>query len=286
MTLDEFRSALARADRFTAARYMAMHRGKHARFLYKFSAARPRQMSSLLVASTLWLAARKDFNDTYEMHVNITFDGTPKEILDYFRRAARRQGFRGAERRRAAQSAYSQGDFANRAKRSFDELIDQTGVCCLSAGPARNTLMWGHYANGGRGVCFQFHTARSADPLALAIPVEYRSTEISINWAMESEQDRVGRVPFAKSIDWQHEAEHRIIDRTRVRSPLPFKPEALIGVICGARSARFTQLRVVALCRRRVALGMPPVRLYRAVPGPHFQLSIRRARDLESLVTR
>lgn len=281
-SLETLRDALAAASRPAVAQYLARH--EHPRFLYKMSAPRPIGLAGTIVRSELWLASRRDFNDPFEMeHVVITFEGTEHEKLACLRRAARNSGTPLGQRHAAAEAALRRGTFIADAKKAFDDLVDRWGVCCFGTRP-RNVQMWGYYGNQ-RGVCYQFHLARSPVPLAEAVRVRYSDELIRINWARDGHvENHLGETFFTKAKAWDHEGEYRIIERNGAGTALAFQPDALVGLIFGCMARRFTELRVVVLCRRRRLFGMPAIKLYRAVRKQDLSLDIKRALDLEGLL--
>lgn len=100
-------------------------------------------------------------------------------------------------------------------------------------------------------------------------------------------EKRLADTLFRKASIWHTESEHRIFHLNRARTTLSFPPQALRGIILGAQADPRMTVRIVALCRRRLALGLPEVKLFRAAPMPdRYELEVRRARDLEVLVNR
>ena len=77
-------------------------------------------------------------------------------------------------------------------------------IYCLTAKP-NSQLMWGHYADHHRGVCFEFNVRSRSFSSA---------TEVSYNasypeYALDSDDDLA---PFyTKSADWSYEEEYRLV---------------------------------------------------------------------------
>ena len=122
-----------------------------------------------------------------------------------------------------------------------DEQGATTGLLCFSTG-WDSTLMWSHYANGHRGVCFGFDLKRD-----FVIPVKYRKARIEI----EFDETNVTLTPqleaqlrCTKSNEWKYEQELRafvplskaIKDDARKLYFWPFGPRMrLTQVILGHR---------------------------------------------------
>lgn len=148
--------------------------------------------------------------------------------------------------------------------------------------------MWSHYGVSHSGVCFQFHVPRAPATLVQSLGVEYDNDYLTINWVERNEVEKlISKSLTRKSSEWTYEHERRIILGQSANRPVAFDPAGLTGIVLGASASQQTALRVVAHCRRRLAAGMPAVRLFRStLKAGHYKLEVRRARDLEQLATR
>lgn len=80
-------------------------------------------------------------------------------------------------------------------------------ILCFSE-TCTNPLLWGHYADRGRGICLGFHVNQ-------ALPVEYKCDRIQPGREIR-EQPVIGigmDVAFVKSWHWRHEKEWRMWER-------------------------------------------------------------------------
>jgi Protein of unknown function (DUF2971) len=286
-----------RANRSEASRYLARN-ANFSPFLYKFQAPRSRSLKGIIVHSQLWLASVKSFNDPFEMKARVTFEGSPKVRAEYFRQLAKRNVLTFKKREAFVLEQMTSQRFVQRAQPAYDSMTPAFGVCCFASrgfttvdrrrAGARNILMWSHYAASHTGVCFQFHVSRSALVLGLTVPVEYDDALVTINWAeQDTYRDKLGQALLRKTKAWSYEHERRLIERNRANSGLACDPSALQGIIIGCAASRATELRIVALCRRRQAAHLPKPKLYRAATAEDaYALKLNRARDLEDLVSR
>jgi hypothetical protein len=265
--MDDLRPWLGALDRFQAASYLATQEGRHPRFLYKYSPGTRRSLRGTIEQSTFWLASRTQFNDPFEMNLRFSdLHDSERELLSYFRNAARRLRMPLGQRHAAAERAVRQGGFLQSARESFNGYADTYGVCCFSA-LARDVRMWAHYAAQQTGVCYQFHVASSPVPLVEALRVRYTDEPVEIQtWAnVVARNRRLADAFLAKQLQWQSEREYRIVRAGDARTQLAFQPPALVGIIFGCRAPRSLELSAVARCRRRRRRGGPSVQLFRAV---------------------
>lgn len=136
-----------------------------------------------------------------------------------------------------------------------DELLRQIGVLSFSL-TATDPLMWSHYADGHRGICFEFDSWAlwGGNNELQRIDVKYRSEPPFVtlrNEVLDLLASRGSATPFGheperrakrfvdaavttKSMSWVYEQEHRII--RAVQGGLSFDPRALTRVIFGTRT--------------------------------------------------
>lgn len=126
-----------------------------------------------------------------------------------------------------------------------DALAEKLGVICFSA---RNDdlLMWPHYADQHKGVCYGFDT-RTIQGMDFQ-PVVYTNERplFGFNDALTPELSRAAydRVALTKSRQWAYEQEYRVILHNRgkpVEPFLAFHPAFLHSVYFGLRCAEETK---------------------------------------------
>ena len=99
------------------------------------------------------------------------------------------------------------------------------GIFCACS-KLENLVLWSHYADNHRGVCFVFESKN--DPvLAKAIPVRYSKT-IGKYYLYKGYDQR--DLLTRKFADWKYESEHRCFNKPGVYT---FKKKALKAVIFG-----------------------------------------------------
>lgn len=157
----------------------------------------------------------------------------------------------------------SQSEWATIAESAISEEIAKVGVTCFSDDP-HNLLMWSHYSREHTGICFQFEVLRDAEVFARTLEVLYTKTYPTINFFTFDNTKDVMRMVLAKFEDWQYESERRIVAPKGAHKWLRFNPEALSGIILGARISARSEEALRVLLHERQHAGLPPLKLYSA----------------------
>lgn len=251
----------------------------YTRYLYKFKAIpdkNPAHLEDTLLHSLLYLSSPRQFNDPFDMAADIVAKGTLEDLhakIDNTSAVPKDD----KERMRAEATAIVEakgikGYFERHQSSSlFREMLDRSGVASFSSskinerdsGP-RNILMWSHYADSHRGLCFQFELAR--DPLLLRelVRVRYEPRFPEINWLSSSFSEQLEGALFHKAPCWSYEHEWRFILRECANTYLPFCPEALTAVILGCEISAQKEKLVRGIIEKRLRRGLPPLRIMRA----------------------
>lgn len=252
-----------------------------------------------LVSCELYFCSPSRFNDPFDCRIMPSFQGTPQDFKSVALRLARQQD-PGASRQvrramvRSARAKLNQEFFADVYRTWQRELIDKSGILCLSEN-RDDILMWSHYAQGHTGVCMEFEYRLGQGFFGQAIPIRYalRIPDFSFMkifaevQRLPAGQRSDAMVEFGtlifitKACQWAYEKEWRIIDFSvdgRHRDGLrKFPTEALTGVILGCQmpgdskqefidllAARFPQSVVYEAAKADVGFGLD---IRRVVPG-------------------
>lgn len=274
-------------DRTCAARFFVQ--GGHPRFLYKFhSASSAASLRGIIVDSKIWFASPEDFNDPFDIRAKVELQGNRLSQLQFVAKRIRQLRVPGDHAQHMTQAAaLLDGSYLETIQGDFSKNVALFGVTCFASrgterfrgsGP-RDILMWSHYANCHRGVCFQFHLPRSPLFFAHSRRVNYRDRVVRINWMDKAGRgDRIFDALVTKSIHWAYEREYRISIPDAARTLHAFTPPALSGIIIGCRADQPIRDQVKELLTERVAAGLPTVRLYNAEQADDsYRLMIRRA---------
>jgi Protein of unknown function (DUF2971) len=118
-------------------------------------------------------------------------------------------------------------------------MLEERGVACFSADPL-NITMWSHYADGHRGFCLEFDTAR--DPFHNAYYVRYADQFPYVNPVNvivdphdgDPENELFVASALTKATCWQYEKEWRMV-HMKPNHFYGYKRAALTGIYFGAQ---------------------------------------------------
>ncbi|WP_365894676.1 DUF2971 domain-containing protein [uncultured Sphingomonas sp.] len=152
---------------------------------------------------------------------------------------------------------------------SLRDLLKSSAVTCFSSLPD-SVLMWAHYANSHKGICFVFHERLDPNPW-LAFDVKYEKDRPIIEGTRTFDEQSFEDAVLTKAIDWEYEREKRMVDYGSPPGHRKFPPEVLCGVIFGAKMSTDDRKFVEGL------LSQSPLNLkqYDAkISDTHFALEI------------
>jgi len=114
-------------------------------------------------------------------------------------------------------------------------------VCCFTANPL-SELMWSHYADSAKGVCFKFGFHKSSEILRRIMPIKYSNKRI----IAKNEFDRA-KAFFQKRTSWRYEKEWRVLyDNENI----PFEKSELVEIIFGPRTSEAEIENMKEICKK------------------------------------
>jgi hypothetical protein len=237
-------------------------------------------LRDVILHSALRLAAPSEFNDPYELFVQIELTSTPAERERRFREMAALQGPYLSHTEREAMVAglveTPNIPHIENVQRSLSRIRKNSGVISFAAKPY-SILMWSHYADHHRGICFQFLRAKDFPTFGHAVHVSYNEALPVVNYILDF-YDGIIPLLLSKHAGWSYEEELRITAIDQADRYIQFRPDALSGIIFGCRVDPNGQELVLDLLRQRKTAGMPPVRLFEMVQHPtKYALRVRRS---------
>lgn len=194
------------------------------------------------------------FNDPFDCDPVVMFGSNKRERMQWIKRAnannvdqtSRHQ--RRTTKRTLIQMTPEQHEANMRA--SWREWMQETSVTCFS-GVNDHQLMWGHYADSHRGVCFVFEEQLWRDEPWIGFDVHYSSERPVVNLTRISEPDIMRDTLLNKSDVWAYEKEFRMIQWRNPPGLREFPDTALKGFILGARISDEDRDFMLQLARRR-----------------------------------
>ena len=224
------------------------------------------RLRDLLVRSKIWLSPPSAFNDPFDSQADPIAEGSTAMKRAKFERLMREHEpeVGGVARRREVDRmmAMDASHWSERARMAITASSAGLGVSCFTDDP-RNLLMWSHYARQHQGLTIQFEPLRDHRVFLKAISLDYTRTYPCVNF-FDDESMRDSRQIFSKFEDWRYEKERRIVAPGGANQWLPFKADALTGIVVGAKFASRAGPVVQRLLNERQAMKSPDVTIYRA----------------------
>jgi len=185
----------------------------------------------ILVDHQLFFASRRLFNDPFDCVVP-SFQQIPGTILKRFVEEFVDRKFTEdaeVEKDRKISELMSANALEDIRKLLQDE-VDKAGIVCFSR-VRDDILMWAHYADKHKGICFEFDGSDNCLFFGEAQPVEYEDyTSIPLD---EGKERQMTRVILTKSKHWLYEREYRILRPGKAGSKIDYPVELLTGIIFG-----------------------------------------------------
>lgn len=143
-------------------------------------------------------------------------------------------------------------------KKVLDDQLQGQGILSF-AGSWDSQLMWSHYADEHRGLCFEFETAAIPHPNLAAVDYNASRT-ISVSdlyaWRMGESQSAKERVInayfYAKAPDWRYEGEWR----DRAEEPKACGAYNLTAVYFGLKCEYAVQVAIVKMLAKKQSIDL------------------------------
>lgn len=211
---------------------------KRPRYLYKYRSIK--SAIAFLKNSSIYFSNYKEFNDPFESACKKKLDFTPKEYFDAFLRLGK-DFFASAIKAEEIRLGYVNGK--DLLRQSTDEILSAFSYYCMAKEPD-NILMWSHYADSHKGVCFKYDLLQDLETFLITVPVNY-STEYP---DFDTLNGNPANIITRKSTDWKYEQEHRVIN-ANAHGLKEVKKEALVEIIFGCRTLKRNRTRIRNLVR-------------------------------------
>lgn len=204
----------------------------------------------------LWAAKPERFNDPFDCDLEISVGITEDNMLA----AIRRHRSESTLAQYKASKLDADGKFIPEERRRVDNEIQKfikknrnMGVICLSE-VCDSILMWSHYAENHKGVCFEFTRAEDNNfgDLESCSPVKYDRYYPIIDlrqMLLNQDGETFESMMKTKSGDWAYEKEWRLItEEGDQECPLP---GPISRVILGIKIEDPFKSKIEALCQER-----------------------------------
>lgn len=209
--------------------------------LYKYRGltGEARKNTEILIRDReLYFAPPASFNDPYEFEFQLSFEGSIKEKMDFFKKT-------NPSIYDLLNSAYSEFRinylskldtplFKGAVNQYIQNVKERTGVLCLSDSPF-NINMWSYYADNNSGICFEFEFDEEVFANS-EFEVKYCSDLPSIKYFrqdVENLSSTAKEFTCSKYHSWEHEKEFRMV--SNVTGGQRFSESSLKAVYLGLK---------------------------------------------------
>lgn len=220
-----------------------------------------KRAGDLLVRGRVWIAAANTLNDLHDMRFNVVQSDEPAVINAWIERNQALIQQLPMHQQEAMVRHLRQNRMSAVDIEMYQADHERTmGVFSASQDP-RNEPMWAHYAADHHGYCVQLSTMEDGVFL-LAEKVIY-TDEFPTLTLPRAESEDVKQAYLHKSAAWAYEREWRLVT-PKSNYAIQLRPEAVTGVILGARVTEATRSAIAQFNEERAAAGMPRFCVYEA----------------------
>ena len=228
----------------------------------------------IVLHNRLWWQSPSMFNDIFDCAPHLTLSSCKTKRRRMIDRAVNEnvpdadRNTRRYHRKLALSRPHA--DAERFMQEDFTTVMSQSAVSCFSLDPA-SLLMWSHYADSHKGVCFIFEESLSVTNIFFAFDVEYTELRPSIELNEFLVSDGFTKTVLTKGASWSYEREVRMFEFRKPAGPRSFPQHCLKGIVLGARSSAEDRDWIEGLImKRRTAFE----RWVAKASGLHFRLEL------------
>jgi hypothetical protein len=215
----------------------------------------------ILVEHQLFFATRRFFNDPFDCVIP-SLSQIPGTFLKRFVEECVDSKFQNAceVEKLEMMSKLMSVNALEEIRQGLQSEVDKAGIVCFSK-VRDDILMWAHYADKHKGLCFEFDGSINCRFFGEAQPVEYEDyTPIPLHEDKTRQMTR--RAILTKSKHWIYEKEYRIVRPKMAGKKLDYPIELLTGIIFGCMMPE----KVRESVRKWVDVGKCRVAFFEARP--------------------
>ncbi|RLA79326.1 MAG: hypothetical protein DRG78_13155 [Epsilonproteobacteria bacterium] len=210
----------------------------------------------IILNAELYFASHKSFNDPFDCNLSFRDIGsyTDKEFKEYC-----------SENKKVNKTKV---EYLNESKKILIKAKSEVGILSMSE-DYKNILMWSHYADNHKGLCFGFQYGFYTEDEATYSKVEYpknkKYKQISF---FNPPTGEIKRMFTTKSKFWKYEKEIRLLDLKSEKGVgvKTFRKEYLKEIIFGVEADETNIKKIIQLCQMN---GFTEVKFKKAklIPG-------------------
>ncbi|MDD4528124.1 MAG: DUF2971 domain-containing protein [Candidatus Margulisbacteria bacterium] len=245
----------------------------------------------------LCFSSPTEFNDPYDCLSNVFYEGTENELLDFLQQYGSTLSIEelNLQKYKTESNTYliNPGIFYPNNNHSLPiDFRKRLKVCCFSE-EDNNFLLWSHYADYNKGICFGFEGkylgyngkiyGLAHDRKCYSFDLESKTNFKPIFYQMKYQRNFPKRVNMlttknwtplidfllTKHLDWRSEKEYRVFDGINDEGPYifyKFKKETLKKVILGIYTPTWVVKEVIDILKKEYLQKGYKVELYKMKP--------------------
>lgn len=205
---------------------MEQNNKEYPQYIYKYM-GNLTYMEDLFKSGTLHFSRVSSFNDPFEFQSFIQIPDNVNDAINWINKTSQisKNELRKLPKSEILEMIHSTTEDA------LTETLSKVTVCCFSSN-CDNILMWSHYANCHKGICFKFDI--SLCPLLQTVKeVTY---DLSMPQFQIEDERNIDKLVFTKSIDWAYEKEYRLLAYNN--GDIEFNKKALVQIIFGCSTPK------------------------------------------------
>lgn len=266
------------AGRLAKRRFLCIE-NNYEKLLFKYKACNEDHLKSYILDSHMYMSDRSELNDPFDIKSRIEFVGGGINRQAYLNHLKNQTEMTHTKKKEVETRLSSAKKIEKMIRLKLQNEISKTGVHSLTKNP-RDLLMWAHYADKHQGVCLIFNTCRDVDTFVAALPVNYSKSYPIIQYHIGIGPELVKKSFLTKSNDWEYESERRIFDQGCAKKYLAFHPNALFGIVLGAKISEPNKSMIQSLISKRVSKGLSELKVFQArCSDSEYKLNIWRVRN-------
>ncbi|MBF7065782.1 DUF2971 domain-containing protein [Aliarcobacter butzleri] len=218
-------------------------------FLYKYRNFEDPYMINIIKNSSLYFSQAKNFNDPFDLRLDLKKNYTKQERLSYMKYLSKENGSDLNHYKELKKKAKDPKEFNKIKEESFYKVFNKVSILSLSSDP-KNILMWSHYAHNHTGLVFEFTQKFNTSFFLRIQKIRYKNdytlSDLSRNTAFIKKEFE--EIFLTKYSDWQYEQEYRILNINDDPGEKSFNKLELTSIIFGLETTSENIDMIKKLC--------------------------------------
>lgn len=224
-------------------------------YLYKYTSHNTEHKYDIITKSQLWFSKVEDFNDPIDSRLDYRQEYTKNEIKKYWENFPQDKLVHSLEE--TLEIYGKNNSFTDQQKIVYVQQKAQIGILCFSVNP-KNILMWSHYANGHKGIVYEFKPdlfsnskthSFHAFPFKVNYPCDRSYELLTYTLAGKEREKQFVKELTIKAKDWAYEGEYRMIDMQK-NGNKNFNKSSLSSIIFGVKTTLDEIDVIKCLCKK------------------------------------